>query len=636
MSVTSDKGISRKKTQKPNILRRNPKAILRTTKVGIDTESKSTDVFNFLLENNQKLPTLGDSQVYMKSSKSHHANAELISSNYTTKDSEKNLLLTTIDSEEVGASINIDSFLINNTGKQNVQLVTSIKENVDGPEAKADKLCFTFIDDSNTLIVDNYNPDGYLYMDKGSTVNTMVPLSAVSDMQEESRMPTLLNNNASQEVSFDDLTHISMRYKCDELNCKKEFTSEEKLIKHKNTHRKVVRHTAFECPVKKTDFTDAKVNCERVFDTKEELLKHLNEDHTINDAAFECDVCERRFFWAPGLRAHKRAHAAPMSFSCSWPGCGRVFRHPCRLREHNRAHTGAKPYHCTYPNCGWSFRTASKLLRHSRRHTGDRRHPCTTCGRAFLRGEHLRDHYARQHASIDQSNDGTATENTQTKTPQAALTENQKPTKKPIRTTKKTQNKEDSNRKHVDGSRRVLKHSQKFMVELWEGSATLQLLDEKETSDVGVLSKIDSDVLGTEMDVSHKVLESEELTEVVGGEESQSARTHCTWPLQKADYNPPVEDYVIEEDYTEVEQLEGNENNVFTVRSDLFLHGSVFHNEDSEQMCSAVRVCGSDRTLDTELMLDAPSVHLAQEELYSDAVDESSFRVFLMSGEELT
>ncbi|XP_045528579.1 uncharacterized protein LOC123716740 isoform X2 [Pieris brassicae] len=674
MFLCQDKS-KKKRLQKPNILRRNPKTFKSINKDLDLIREKPVDA-SVLLENDQKNGSIKGHN--MKTSS--EVNDVKIKSPDLSEVEPKQTCLIPIQSEitDIQPSLNIDSFLIRHSKGQNIPF-KKIKQNADSSH---DKVCLAFIDDSNPFIVGNCR---HL---KEFCSSEKINFSSIIPQTFNERTETVHSDNELVRFSIDGISQSRTKYKCDVGDCVKVFLSEEKLLKHKNTHNKVfriARPSVFECPVKNS--SKLEVTCHKVFLVKEELIKHINEDHSIDDAGFNCDVCERRFFWASGLRAHKRSHVERASFACPWPECGRVFRHACRLREHSRAHTGAKPYHCTYPNCGWSFRTASKLLRHSRRHTGDRRHTCVQCGRAFLRREHLRDHESRHH-SLDTSN---AVQDNYTCDINAKL---RKPVKKSDKFTTKVKRKQNACNVESDPERLLKKTGQKFMVELWEGNQ-INLLDEQSValpemdtrmvhSDVPPKSGEVKDSLlgpgscedfvtypeeGKDLVISHGdkefvittaddfVIQAREEGEdlvitshfegerdfvlttgpddlVITGEEARddhAARTHCTWPLRKAGYNS--DDYVLEDD-VQVEQLEGSESNVFTVRSDLFLHGSVFHNDDSEQMCSAVRV--SERILDSELMLDAPSVHLAQEELYTDAVDESSFRVLLLSGEELT
>ncbi|XP_041974843.1 zinc finger protein 76-like isoform X2 [Aricia agestis] len=520
-----------------------------------------------------------------------------------------------------------------------------------------------------------------IYIETAPETSTkVVPISSI----------TILNT--SNFNSEDMESSSTNKLKCDIDGCDKEFSSEQKLKKHKSLHNKdgtikPQRQITIECPVKEIREDGSEKSCGRIFKVREDLSKHLNEEHTPDEAAYKCTECSRSFFWATGLRAHSRSHVRRPALACSYAGCGRVFRQPCRLREHQRAHTGDKPYPCQYPGCGWSFRTASKLLRHARRHTGERRHPCAECGTAFLRREHLRDHVARYHAPRPPRRACTAPDCQRTFTNMSSLY------------------------KHM---KRVHRQEQN----LSSTDETSEVLEEKicipgESKNMFMISLYPECELVTPAEVEQCVVEQSV------DDEEHAARTHCTWPLERTHVYTHTEEqevdanamdaqamdvhaidanaidahvidahamdanainahemdihaidahaidahamdaHAIDEDAMDadahaldeheeivqdvhaeiahdafvlgedvhVEQCEGAESNSYTIRSDLFLHGNVIHNEDSEHMSRAP-------PLDADL-LDAPSVDIAQEELYSDAVDESSFRVFLLSAEEL-
>ncbi|XP_045446039.1 zinc finger protein 628-like [Melitaea cinxia] len=578
-----------------------------------------------------------------------------------------------------------------------------------------------------------------------STVTSEHNISTVtSTNQESNNVQNLTSMDNIQKISIEQLTSAPIRFKkslqCDMPNCNKEFMSEPKLKKHKSSHNKdsstkSARQITVECPVKKILENGLEESCGRIFHVREELVKHLNEEHTIEEAAYRCQECGRRFFWASGLRAHARAHAGRAgrsALACPWPGCARVFRQPCRLREHARAHTGDKPYPCRYPNCGWSFRTASKLLRHARRHTGERRHACATCGRAFLRREHLRDHAARHHAPAARRahacpHAGNYSPHTTALAgaPRAPLVRREhlrdhaarhhapaarrthacphagnysphttalagapRAPARPRRAAPRARRaphlvrrehlRDHAARHHAPAARRthacphagnysphttalagapraparprraaprarrapharLPAHCQQSftnMSSLYMHTKKVHKKKENDqpanptTSDNQELPKVTSENL-----FMVSLLEAG-AAGAAGAEEAHAARTHCTWPLARAP--PCAPDACVLADDVQVEQSEGFENNIYTVRSDLFLHGNVLHNEDSEPMSRCVRVAEDGAlALDADLLLDAPSVHLDQEELYTDAVDESSFRVFLLSGEEL-
>ncbi|XP_053612176.1 zinc finger protein 157-like [Plodia interpunctella] len=382
---------------------------------------------------------------------------------------------------------------------------------------------------------------------------------------------------------LDNLSVGSTKFKCDVPNCNKEFRSAQKLKRHKYIHNKdlrLPRQVTSECPVKKVNPDGTEQRCGQIYLIREQLVKHLKEDHTIDDAAYRCDECGRQFFWASGLRAHSRSHsprARPAaSLVCGWQGCGRVFSQPCRLREHARAHTGDRPYPCTFPNCGSSFRSASKLERHARRHTGLRRHACARCGRAFLRREHLRDHCARHHRPRPPP----------PPPPPPPLCCLHSECKELFEDADALQ--EHINKEHSNGE-----------------NSPVHQPNPADNLDYIFLAVEDTEAVTEEPQMEKSCVELEEASE---SQESRAARTHCPWPMA-----------VRLRDLTAEEQGDGSESNIYTVRSDLFLHGNVLINEDSVQMGGAVESTEpTTETSNDELglgLLEHPHIDLLQEEM---------------------
>ncbi|XP_050356667.1 oocyte zinc finger protein XlCOF28-like [Nymphalis io] len=680
---------SKKKFQKPNILRKRSNLLNRTSNVRTSNKTatyESPDVQSLLTTsfiNDQKNSDINIKVPGCKNNKTfvpikHSVQKSKVDNNIIKVELDaasinqanvetKNMIYygnspsSNNEENQHQTSISVESLLMGEVVRQNIPISESdLQQNKEIENQNKPKWCLDFTQDSQKIIIEHYDGSQFegLYLDqKSDIVSTMVPLAAVSSLRQDpqivqdenytpipsltslasvpslddfskavscedfnsvvtiqnaSTMPSTdqdLNNvdnfpsmTTIQKISMEQLITAPVRFKCEMPNCNKEFMSEQKLRKHMNSHNKdsitkPPRQTTVECPVKRIHENGLEEPCGRIFHVRDELAKHLNEEHTIEEAVYRCLECSRRFFWASGLRAHARAHAVRTGravLACPWPGCARVFRQPCRLREHARAHTGDKPYPCSYPNCGWSFRTASKLMRHARRHTGERRHACATCGRAFLRREHLRDHAARHHAPHARRLHACPhADCEQSFTNMSSLYMHMKKIhRKEQNNTPETLNKIENQELPKAPSENL------FMVSLLEPNSLESVEEVGDTSAAAV------------------------------GEDGHAARTHCTWPLARAEHYRHALD-----DDGQVEQSEGSESNIYTVRSDLFLHGNVLHNEDSEPMSGCVRADAT--ALDAELLLDAPSVHLDQEELYTDAVDESSFRVFLLSGEEL-
>ncbi|KAJ2948090.1 hypothetical protein O0L34_g9887 [Tuta absoluta] len=561
-------------------------------------------------------------------------------------------VLTNNNDDVFESTVNVESF-INNSDME--QLVFQADIDSDLRNRIGHGWCLDFINnDSHQIIIENIDRSQI-----GSL--RLAPPPAASHTAPVTSSPAKPKNITLEYMN------CTMNFKCDIQNCSKWFRSEEALKKHKNTHTKPAKAinkdkpVVIECPVTKVHSNGFEKKCGVVCSNRKDIIKHFNDCHDPEDAMYICDECGRRFYWAAGLRAHSRYHTRKTlgeePWKCTWPDCGRSFRQPCRLREHMRAHTGDKPYPCRYPNCGWSFRTASKLLRHARRHTGERRHQCGECGRAFRRREHLRDHIVRhRHKHTDDEKKSTLGELTiHCEGEGAGAGEGEREGERGMLEGV------DVAAREVNGP----EPQETFVVNLDSPTLTGHTLAEVESlTPPQTTTETISDLTFTEPIIelaipdTELVLEMPEAeTELVDSEPEvgspRAARTHCTWPFpvrapQIFEENANQE-YVLEED-VQVEMCSGSESNIYTIKSDLFLHGNV-HNEDSEQMCSTVsadviagvgegrEVEGEERDETPLSLLDAhPTIDLMQEELlYTDAaVDESSFRVFMLSGEELS
>ncbi|XP_034830398.1 uncharacterized protein [Maniola hyperantus] len=681
MFVSHDMKSNKKKFQKPNILRRKP--VLNKSmiihKLGKSQTCESQDVqslptSSFVLdpESNElerhKSINLNNANHIYSFEKSAQKADNVTLGQHNTQDVGENIMsahnsliyINTIHQNNIQFSqnetANVEPFLIGDMIHQNVPLFEKHPLDITDTENHTkQKWCINFIRDPGTIIIkqiDNTESGLIGYVEQKSDVPLIS--NPVQSVQQE---PTVLQGdtvtpvNSTQTISIEQLIKISTRFKCEIPDCNKEFTSKQKLNKHmtgvhnKDKNAKPQRQITVECPVKRVLESGAEELCGRIFHARDELMKHLNEGHTIDEALYSCTECGRRFFWASGLRAHARAHvvrAGRVDLACPWPGCGRVFRQPCRLREHSRAHTGDRPYPCRFPNCGWSFRTASKLMRHARRHTGERRHACGACGRAFLRREHLRDH-AQRHAAPQRRAKHAC--------PHADCQQSFTNMSSLYLHMKKVHKEERSAAPAADCEMRRVRADNMFVVSLLEPSEGAEIEHATVEGDWVVreeAGKLEEAGELEELEEAEEAVELEEVEEaeeLEAGEEvaaAHAARTHCTWPLSRALRWRQPSAYFLEED-VQVEQSEGSESNIYTVRSDLFLHGNMLHNEDSEQMAECTRVSESagasegeaaaSAELDADLLLDAPSVHLDQEELYTDAVDESSFRVLLLSEE---
>ncbi|XP_013176648.1 PREDICTED: probable lysine-specific demethylase ELF6 [Papilio xuthus] len=687
MFVSQDKNV-KKKFQKPNILRRKTKPLSRPQATSESFESpdgkslvspSSVDKsFNSHEGQNRVAKQIVIKHREKPNQLINKSTQKLISASLISEDKSSNAVVkkenanditfTIITTQEnnnegnlVQTGVNVDSFLVGGATKQNGIRFGNTELQIESVDKYDNtKWCLDLVQNSPTEIKEHYDGSqkNNLFIEQKLDVTpTMVPLSVVSSVQRnniitlQGEVVPIMTNVLNSTF---DLNKTKAKFKCEVADCDKEFSNKQKLKKHQNSHKigstRPPRQTNVECPIKIIR-SGVEEPCGQMFTSREDVLKHLNENHTLEQANYICSECGRRFFWACALRAHRQAHgrARRGALVCAWPGCGRVFRQPCRLREHTRAHTGDKPYPCKFPNCGWSFRTASKLVRHARRHTGERRHACSACGRAFLRREHLREHHARHQPPLARHPHACTHHGCQQSfNNMSSLYTHMK----------KVHKKEETNSSNTTAESVLLEMPPEniFTVNMLKNEPVYESVTNIEVSgDLNFEEVTGSEEGLTKMEVvtegmesaGEEILGEESLVAGEGEGEGQSARTHCTWPLQP---RPPCgyhcEDaYVLDED-VQVEHSESAESNIYTIRSDLFLHGNALTNEDSQGgMGVGVGVgvgegvgAGGGGALGDDLgLLDShPTIDLMQEELlYTDAVDESSFRVFLLS-EELT
>ncbi|KAF9321426.1 hypothetical protein BG003_001939 [Podila horticola] len=93
---------------------------------------------------------------------------------------------------------------------------------------------------------------------------------------------------------------------------------------------------------------------------------------------------------------HSEAQADPAKrFTCTFPGCHRLFTRLFNMRTHERTHNPnqERPFICSEPSCGKRFSRKHDMQRHEASvHRGEGRYGCPICGKSFARRDGLQKH----------------------------------------------------------------------------------------------------------------------------------------------------------------------------------------------------------------------------------------------------
>ncbi|KZV39594.1 zinc finger protein 16-like [Dorcoceras hygrometricum] len=151
---------------------------------------------------------------------------------------------------------------------------------------------------------------------------------------------------------------------CDE--CGASFIKPAHLKQHMQSHS-VER--SFTCPMD---------DCHSSYRRKDHLTRHLLQHQ---GKLFECPVegCKVRFTVQSNMKRHVKEfhddsdyHSAefehPKEYACPEPGCGKVFKYPCKLRKHENSHVRLDTVEalCSEPGCMKYFSNEQCLKEHLR------------------------------------------------------------------------------------------------------------------------------------------------------------------------------------------------------------------------------------------------------------------------------
>ncbi|KAK0856954.1 hypothetical protein LTS02_010398 [Friedmanniomyces endolithicus] len=168
------------------------------------------------------------------------------------------------------------------------------------------------------------------------------------------------------------------KYICEVEGCGKAFNRPIRLVNHTRSH---TNERPFVC-----DEDD----CGKTFTRAEHLTRHKKDkhdearDHVCTHVldTVEGGVCGRSFTTATRLRRHVAAHEAKEETTCSYPGCGKVFRKQDTLQRHIKTdHLREKPFRCEHVDV-------------------DGEGTAVECSQAFAKSDGLKNHVAREHSGM--------------------------------------------------------------------------------------------------------------------------------------------------------------------------------------------------------------------------------------------
>ncbi|EME89438.1 uncharacterized protein MYCFIDRAFT_27369 [Pseudocercospora fijiensis CIRAD86] len=161
------------------------------------------------------------------------------------------------------------------------------------------------------------------------------------------------------------------RYQCSFEGCTKAFDRPIRLQAHFNTH---TGERPYAC---------SEDGCDKSFYKIEHLNRHVKDKHGSSTFICEFEVyndqtqsrapCGLAFPSASKLKRHIARHQGKEETTCSWDGCGKVFRRQETLQRHiKKDHLGEESYLCKreLPDgeiCGQAFATPGQLRGHEAR-----------------------------------------------------------------------------------------------------------------------------------------------------------------------------------------------------------------------------------------------------------------------------
>lgn len=189
----------------------------------------------------------------------------------------------------------------------------------------------------------------------------------------------------------------ALPFVCGIKNCKRRFSTNRGLARHKAAHKPSRIYTCFTCVKRYKSLVRFKDHLKRKHSKKKE--KSANKCSDL-ERPFACDLCSSRFTIRHHLERHKLIHTGIKPHSCVI--CEKSFTRKDSLKEHiltvhcgkNRAKERIHKYFCEFPGCNQGFTQQNALYRHKLIHTDKKNHSCSFCGKSFGRSDELKYHYS--------------------------------------------------------------------------------------------------------------------------------------------------------------------------------------------------------------------------------------------------
>ncbi|CAF0899888.1 unnamed protein product [Didymodactylos carnosus] len=161
-------------------------------------------------------------------------------------------------------------------------------------------------------------------------------------------------------------------------------------------------------------------SCDKVFNRRLSYKKHLLIH--VGDKHYSCTYpgCKRLFYTQPNLNRHIRTvHLRVRTYTCTFPNCGKTFTRNDTLKNHRSKHFPNMIMKCPYVDCDEKFRIRSTYHAHLKRHRtdGNKRqngnlnntvsYVCTIQNCSFTTGNKssLKQHLTKAHKYVQQKDE---------------------------------------------------------------------------------------------------------------------------------------------------------------------------------------------------------------------------------------